>query len=80
MMWLPVLQLSKAEDTYAPHRATFGSRFYSPSLGLSGMRKANKMADKFPIFNTSVDICYSYIMAARALSNLTMKAQSARVR
>ena len=42
---MPVLQLSKAEDTYASRRATFGSRFQSPSLGASSVREANKVAN-----------------------------------
>ena len=44
-MWLPVLQLSKAEDAYAPRGVTVGSRFQSPSLGPSGVR--NKMANNY---------------------------------
>ena len=39
VVWLPVLQLSEAEDAYAPHGATFGSRFQSSSLGPSGARE-----------------------------------------
>ena len=54
---MPVRQLLKAEDAYALHEVMFESRFQSPSLGLSGVREANKHDQqyKFPIFNTSVD-------------------------
>ena len=38
---MPVLQFSKAEYAYALHRAMF----QSPSLGVSGMREANKISD-----------------------------------
>ena len=42
---MPVLQLSKAEDAYAPRGATFGSRFQSPSLIPFGVREAKQKAD-----------------------------------
>ena len=74
MVWLPVLQLSKAEDAYAPCGATFGSRFQSLSLGPSGVREANGSDEQynFPIFNTSVDTLlykckHSYTTAVNVL-------------
>ena len=56
VVWLLVLQLSKAEDAYALHGATFGSRFQGPSIDPSSVREAqNDRQYKFPIFNTYVD-------------------------
>ena len=76
VMWLPVLQLLKAEDAYAPCRATFGSLFHSPSLGSSGVRKSNKMAantnslaSKFPLIhyytnaNTVILLQFTYYIS-----------------
>ena len=45
MVWLPVLQLLKAEDAYVLRGATFGSQFQSPSLGSSGVREEKQVAD-----------------------------------
>ena len=38
VVWLPLLQLSKAEDAYDPRRVMFGSQFQSPSLSPSCVR------------------------------------------
>ena len=64
---MPVLQLLKAEDAYAPRGATFGSQFQSPSLGPSGVREANKMVDNI---NSLSSICLSihyYINASTVI-------------
>ena len=78
VVWFPVLQLSKAEDAYAPRGASFGSRFQSPSLSPSGVREANRSDRqyKFPIFNTSVDTLlykckHSYTAAVNVLYKRT---------
>ena len=59
MVWLAVLQLSKAEDAYAPRGATFGSQLQSPAFGLSGVREANRMTDNI---NSLSSILSSYII------------------
>ena len=82
VVWLPVLQLSKTEDTYARLRgAMFGSQFQSPFLGSSGMRVANRndRQYKFPIFNTSVNTLlykckHSYTTAVNVLYNTDIPA------
>ena len=58
---MPVLHLSDAEDTYAPHGATFGSQFQSPSLGLSGAREAKQKADNINSLSSIHPLIHFYI-------------------
>ena len=62
-MWLPVLQLLKAEDAYAPRRAMF----QSPSLGVSGVREANKMADHINFSSSILLSIHNYINASTVI-------------
>ena len=61
VVWLPVLQLSKTEDSYAPRGATFRSRLQSPSLGSSGLRQANPMADNINFLSSILRTIHYYI-------------------
>ena len=69
---MPVLQLSEAEDAYAPRRATFGSQFQSPSLGLSGARDAKQKAHNINSLSSIHPLIHYYINASTViLSQLT---------
>ena len=66
-MGLPVLQVLKAEDAYAPRRATLGSQFQSLSHGPSDVGEANKMADNINyLFSIPPSIHY-YINVSTAV-------------
>ena len=88
VVWLPVLQLAKAEDAYAPCEVTFGSRFQSPSFGPSGVREANKMANninslssillryiiiKASSYTTTVNVLYKYTYILTCYRKRNMK-------
>ena len=61
VVWLPVLQLLKAEDASALCKAMFGSQFQSHSLSPSGMREANKMADNINSLSSILVSTHYYI-------------------